>query len=85
MNYATSRKLVIKGILENPLVSIDIKSQESQASSLENVSFEELAMDSLALMELSIWLQLELNIELTVVELSHLGNINALSTYISEL
>lgn len=85
MNYSDARKLVAKGILENPLVFMDTKSQESLRSSPEDVSFEELAMDSLAFMELSIWLQLEIDVELTEVDLSNFGSINVLATYLSKL
>ena len=85
MNFTDARQLVVKGILENPLVFLDLKGQESLASSLEDVSFKDLRMDSLAFMELSIWLQLEIDVELTEVDLSDLGSINALATYLSEL
>ncbi|APB98213.1 acyl carrier protein [Polynucleobacter asymbioticus] len=85
MNYTEARKLVVRGILENPLVFMDAKSQESLTSLPEDVSFKELTMDSLAFMELSIWLQLEIDIELTEVDLSDLGSINALATYLSEV
>ena len=85
MKYSDARKLVAKGILENPLVFMDAKSQESLTGSPKDVSFEELAMDSLAFMELSIWLQLEIDVELTEVELSNFGSVNVLATYLSEL
>jgi acyl carrier protein len=48
------------------------------------MSFEDIGMDSLALMELSIWVQLETGLELPVARLAEIAGVSGLTRLLSE-
>lgn len=73
-------ELTLRALHANPLVffreshkNIDILNPDA------DITFEELGMDSLARMELSIWLELELDLEITADEIERQGSLKRLA------
>ena len=77
----------IKSLLFNALKSIphvfidDIDEQKILNTDFD-ITFNQLALDSLAKMELIIWLEIEYGIEINEVDLKNLKSINGLTRFI---
>lgn len=48
-----------------------------------DVAFEDLGVDSLARMELSIWIEVEYGLEMTAAEIGELGSVNRLARFMT--
>lgn len=78
-----ARALAIEALQANPLA---IFSDEHRARLWEpgfDVSFEELGLDSLGRMELSIWLELEQGIGVTEVEVQAMKSLAGLEAFLA--
>lgn len=82
-NNKLSRQLAIKALQANPLIfSLNAHLARLSDPSFE-VTFEELGMDSLARMELSIWLEVECGIEVTEAEIMEMNDLGGLTEFIA--
>lgn len=77
-----SRKLAIRALQANPSVIFLKKHLAGLSDPSFEVSFEELAMDSLARMELSIWLEIECGIKVTEVAIMEMKSLAGLTEFI---
>ena len=78
-----AREVAIEALQANPLASF---SEEHRARLREpgfDVSFEELGMDSLGRMELSIWLELEQGIGVTEAEVQAMKSLAGLESFLA--
>ena len=75
--------VVLEALDANPMVFIDPAALRRMFDEDGDVLFEDLGMDSLALMELSIWLQLEQGVELTVAAIAAARSVKGLSTLLA--
>lgn len=77
-----AREIAIEALRANPLAMFS----EAHLARLRepgfDVSFEELGMDSLGRMELSIWLELEQGIAVTEVEVQAMKSLAGLETFL---
>jgi acyl carrier protein len=81
---AALRALIAEGVRQNPVVTV---SDPRLLARLDNPAadcgFEEMGFDSLARMELCIWMQLEAGIELTDGEVLDHPSVAALAAHIA--
>lgn len=82
MSQATSRDTALAALRANPLILFSDEQEARIADPAYDVSFEALCMDSLSRMELSIWIELELGIEVTEVEILDMASLNGLARFI---
>lgn len=76
------RALAIEALLDNPGARIGPGIRERLDDPAGDVTFEELDMDSLGRMELAIWLELRLQIELTEAQVQVIGSSKGLENYL---
>jgi acyl carrier protein len=74
-NVENYRDIALRGLIENPLIFLN----EDQISSLKNPScdllFSSINLDSLAKMELIIWLEIEIGLALTNFDFSEIKSL----------
>ena len=75
--------VVLEALDANPLVFTDLAALRTMLEEDGDVVFEDLGMDSLSLMELSIWLQLERGVELTVAAIAAARSVKGLSVLLA--
>lgn len=76
------KRIVFNALKSNPLAFIpDIDEQKISDADFD-LSFDQLGMDSLAKMELIIWLEIEYGIEINEVDLDNLKSLNGLTNFI---
>lgn len=83
MSDVTSRDVALAALRANPLIFFTDDHEAGLADPGFDVSFEALGMDSLGRMELSIWIELELGIEVTEVEIQEMASLNGLARFIA--
>ena len=82
--YARMRQLVVDAVRANPAVEIvDPELLAALDDAGADCTFEALGFDSLARMELSIWLQLEAGITIGESEVMSHPSVDALATYLA--
>lgn len=79
-----ARELAIKALKSNNLAFFKTEHLDVLANPAVDITFESLDMDSLGRMELSIWLELELGLEVTEVEVQDMASINGLAQFIDK-
>jgi acyl carrier protein len=77
------RRLAAAALRANPVVVIDADMLPALEDPGCDLSFEEIGMDSMARMELSIWLELELGIEATEEMIREIGSVAGLAQFIA--
>lgn len=77
------RDVAIAALRANPMAIFEADHEARLADPAADLAFEELNLDSLGLMELSIWLELELGLETTEVELQQIATLNGLAAFIA--
>ncbi|BDG73922.1 acyl carrier protein [Roseomonas fluvialis] len=81
---AALRALVAEGVRQNPVVFVsDPVLLARLADPAADCSFEALGFDSLARMELCIWIQLEAGLEVTEAEMLDHPSVAALSAHLA--
>lgn len=81
---ARLRALVAEGVRQNPVVPVSDPALLARlADPAGDCSFEELGFDSLARMELCIWLQVEAGLEVTEAELLDHPSVAALAAHLA--
>ncbi|CAH0252660.1 acyl carrier protein [Roseomonas sp. CECT 9278] len=81
---ARLRDLVATGVRANPVVTVNDPALLARlADPAADCSFEELGFDSLARMELCIWMQVEAGFEVTEGELLDHPSVGALATHLA--
>ena len=80
------RRLIVDAVLANPVVSVgDAGILARLSTPTDDCTFEELGFDSLARMELCIWIQMEAGIEIAEDVVMSNGSINALAASLASL
>jgi acyl carrier protein len=77
------RENALAALRQNPLVFFPEGYDARLDDPSFDLSFDELGMDSLAGMELSIWLELEQGHEVTVVEVQEMESLNGLARFLA--
>jgi acyl carrier protein len=77
-----ARQIAIRALTENPLTSMSEVDQSRLHDPSFEITFEELGMDSLARMELSIWLEVECGLEVTEAEIVAMNSLAGLVEFI---
>ena len=78
----SSRQLAIKALQANPYIFSISKYQARLNDPSFDITFEQLGMDSLARMELSIWLEVECRFEVTEAEITEMNSLVGLIQFI---
>ena len=82
--YPRMRRLVVDAVRANPAVEVvDPEVLGALDDACADCTFEALGFDSLARMELSIWLQLEAGITIGENEVMSHPSVNALASYLA--
>ena len=76
------KKIVFNALKSNPHVFIDGIDEQKILNTDFDITFNQLGLDSLAKMELIIWLEIEYGIEINEVDLENLKSINGLTRFI---
>jgi acyl carrier protein len=76
------KKIVFNKLKSIPHVFMDDIDEKKILNTDFDISFDQLALDSLAKMELIIWLEIEYGIEINEVDLENLKSINNLTCFI---
>jgi acyl carrier protein len=79
-----SRALALRGLKANPLIFFRAEHDARIADPAGDLTFEELGMDSLSRMELSIWLELECGLEVTDPQIAEFGSLNGLARFLEK-
>lgn len=83
-DVATLRALLAEGVRQNPIAVVsDAALLARLADPGSDCSFDELGFDSLARMELCIWLQIEARLEVTEGEVLDHPSIGALAAHLA--
>ncbi|NQW92897.1 MAG: hypothetical protein HQ446_02475 [Polaromonas sp.] len=77
-----SKEIVIRALLANPLIFLAREELSKLVYSEFDSSFVDLGMDSLARMELSIWLEIELDLEVAENEIQEISSVGKLANFI---
>jgi acyl carrier protein len=77
-----ARALAVEALKANPMVFSHAELEARLDDPESDISFEELGLDSLGCMELSIWLELELGLEVTEVEIQEMASLNGLARFL---
>lgn len=77
------REEALAALRSNPLVFFPNGYETKLGDPAFDLTFAELGMDSLAGMELSIWLELERGIEVTEVEIQEMRSLNGLASFLA--
>lgn len=77
------RETALAALRANPLIFFTDAHEARIGDPDFDVSFEALGMDSLSRMELSIWIELELGLEVTEVEIQDMATLNGLARFIA--
>ena len=77
-----SKEIVIRALLANPLVFLTREELSKLVYAELDSSFVDLGMDSLARMELSIWLELELDLEVAESEIQKIHSVENLADFL---
>ena len=78
------RSLVVDAVRANPVALVDDPDLLARlANPARDCTLEELGFDSLARMELSIWLQMEAGIEIAEADILEHPSVNALAAYLA--
>jgi acyl carrier protein len=77
-----SKEIVIRALLANPLVFRTREELHKLIYAELDSSFVDLGMDSLGCMELSIWLEVELNLEVTESEIQEISTAAKLANFL---
>ncbi|WP_198373314.1 acyl carrier protein [Roseomonas rosulenta] len=81
---ARLRDLVAEGVRQNPVVTVSDPALLTRlADPAADCGFEELGFDSLARMELCIWMQVEAGLEVTEAELLDHPTVAALAVHLA--
>lgn len=78
------RALAIAALRANPVVFLSEEQAQALRDPQHDLSFEDLGMDSMARMELSIWLELELGLEASESTIQEIGSVAGLASFIGE-
>lgn len=78
------REEALTALRSNPLVFFPDGYEAKLGDAAFDLSFADLGMDSLAGMELSIWLELERGIEVTEVEIQEMESLNGLALFMAK-
>lgn len=82
--FIAARGWIVQAVAENPVIDvIDAELADRLADPDADCSFEEMGFDSLARMELSIWLQAEHGIELDEAAILDHPSVNALARHVA--
>ena len=81
-NPSDARRLAAAALRANPVVVLDQDMRRALEDPAQDLSFQALGMDSLAHMELSIWLELELGIVASEEAIGELGSVAGLARFI---
>lgn len=73
------RLIALAALQANPVVHLTPEQTDAVVRGEADLTFEELGMDSMARMELSIWLELEHAIELSEREIQEIGSVGSLA------
>ena len=79
----TARQLAVKAILSNPVAQLTADHLQILDSETGDISFDEIGIDSMGLMELSIWLEIETGLSMTAGEIARLQGLCALQKRIA--
>lgn len=79
MNRQDARELAVKGITANPGLVLSQEQLAALNAPAGDITFDDLGLDSLGRMELSIWLELECGLELTEEQVRELGSLEGLT------
>jgi acyl carrier protein len=82
--YPGLRQRILAALEENPQVRFRDEHGELRENPDLDVDFADLGMDSLARMELSIWLELEFGVEIAEGRIGELGSLNRLVSFVAE-
>lgn len=82
MTDPRGRTLALEALRANPIIVVERELLE-QLSAGGDATFDDLGMDSLARMEMSIWLEVERGISITESEIGELGTFQALAGHLS--
>lgn len=80
----TLNEILLTGLISNPSIYLTQSHKDSIKSQNADFSLKEINFDSLAKMELSIWLELELKIIVTDHDMSKISTFNELSSLVEE-
>ena len=75
----TGRMVAVAALEANPVAHLTAEQADMLRSTQADLSFEDIGMDSMARMELSIWLELEHGIELSEREIQEVGSVSRLA------
>jgi acyl carrier protein len=78
-----ARTLAGEALKANPMVFCEADLEKRLEDPEADMTFAELGLDSLGYMELSIWLELELGVEVTEVEIQEMASLNGLADFLS--
>lgn len=76
------RELAVAALEANPVVHLSVEQANTLRTTETDLTFEELGMDSMARMELSIWLELEHGIELSEREIQEIASVGSLAAFL---
>lgn|GEM_PF-6113628 len=79
----TSRETALAALRANPLIFFTDAHEARIGDPEFDVTFDALGMDSLSRMELSIWIELELGLEVTEVEIQEMASLEGLARFIA--
>lgn len=74
--------LAMRAVTENPMLFVDDSLRLKLTNPDFDISFESLEMDSLSRMEMAIWLELELGIEISEAKIQELGSLVGLRNFL---
>ena len=77
------KKIILDVFKSNHLIFLPELDDEEILNENFDISFQELGMDSLAKMEIIIWLEIEYGIEINEIEMDNLKSLNGLSIFLS--
>jgi acyl carrier protein len=78
------RALAVRALLANPALRLSDEVRARFADPRSDVAFDELDMDSLARMELSIWLEVNLGLAVTEERILAMKSMAGLARYLQE-
>lgn len=82
--FVPVRQRILAALEENPQVRFRDEHAALRDTPARDVTFADLGMDSLARMELSIWLELEFGLELAEGQIGELGSLNRLACFVAD-
>lgn len=78
------RDKAVEALRANPMAIAIDEYEDALRDPEGDVSFDDLGLDSLGRMELSIWLEMELGLEVTEAELAQLASLRGLAAFLDQ-